>query len=64
MLRYSIQDDGVSNELSQLQKTDDLRVTTASKRTLGRVQACYLVATALATIGWVWLIAWCALQLV
>lgn len=54
----------MSNEISQLEKTDDARGRSASKQTLGRAQAYYLVATVLATIGWVWLIAWCALQLV
>ena len=60
----SIEDDRVSNEIFQFEEADDLHGISASKPMLGRAQACYLVAAALATLGWFWLIAWCALRLV
>jgi hypothetical protein len=53
----------MSNNDLQLEKPG-VQEALASERNLGRAQAIYLVATALATIGWFWLIGWCALQLV
>ena len=52
----------MSNEDLQLEKPD-LQLALA-RGNLGTVQAVYLVATTLATIGWFWFIGWCALQLV
>jgi hypothetical protein len=60
----SIKDDGVSNEIFQLEKTDDGQSALLPERKLGKAQTLYLMATGLATLGWLWLIAWCALQLV
>jgi hypothetical protein len=54
----------VLNEIFQLENTDDVRDAAASKQRSRRAQTCYLIATVLATIAWVWLIAWCALKLV
>jgi len=47
----------MSNEDLQIEKPD-------AQRALAHVHFIYLVTTALATIGWFWLIGWCALQLV
>jgi len=43
---------------------ENLRGILAPQQKSGRVHTTYLVATALATIGWIWFIAWCALQLI
>lgn len=51
------------NEDLQLERPDAEPVL-APERKLGKAQAIYLVATALATIGWFCFIGWCALQLV
>jgi hypothetical protein len=51
----------VSDEVFQ---PDDLRRILAPQQKSVRAHITYLVATALATIGWIWFIAWCALQLV
>jgi hypothetical protein len=64
MRRNSVKDDGVPNEIFQLEKSDGVHSALLQERKLGKAQTLYLLATALATIGWLWLIAWCALQLV
>lgn len=64
MGRSSIKDDGVSNEIFKLEKAGDVHSALLPERKLGKAQTLYLMATGLATFGWLWLIAWCALQLV
>jgi hypothetical protein len=64
MGRKSIKDDGVSNESFQPEKAGDAHNARLPERKLGKAQTLYLLATGFATIGWLWLIAWCALQLV
>jgi len=64
MGRKSIEDDGVSNETFQFEKAGDVHGALLPERKLGKAQTLYLMATGLATIGWLWLIVWCALQLV
>jgi hypothetical protein len=64
MQRNSVKDDGVPNEFSQLEKSERVQSALLRERKLGKAQTLYLLATALATIGWLWLIAWCALKLV
>lgn len=64
MQEKSIEDGDVYNEIFELKQLNDLQIASAPKFALGTAHAVYLVATALATIGWFWLIAWCALQLV
>jgi hypothetical protein len=64
MRRNSIKDDGVSNEFFKPEKPDDVHCDLLRERKIGRAQTLYLLATGLATVGWFWLIAWCALQLV
>lgn len=43
---------------------DDASNDMAPEGSFGVVQAIYLAAIGVATIGWLWLITWCALQLV
>jgi len=57
----STEDNGVSDDVLQ---PENLRGILAPQQKSGRVHTTYLVATALATIGWIWFIAWCALQLI
>jgi hypothetical protein len=64
MRRNSVKDDGVPNEFFQLEKPDGVHSALLQERKFGKAQTLYLLTTALATIGWLWLIAWCALQLV
>ena len=52
------------DERFKLKNTDKLRGALVAEKKSGRVHAIYLVAVGLATIGWFWFIAWCALQLV
>ena len=59
-----IEDDRVPDERFELKNTDKLRTAFVHEKRSGRVHAIYLVAVGLATIGWFWFIAWCALQLV
>jgi len=54
----------VPDERFKLKNTDKLRGALVAEKKSGRVHAIYLVAVGLATIGWFWFIAWCALQLV
>lgn len=53
----------MSDEDWQVEQAD-ARLASAPDRKLGQAQAIYLVASALATMGWFWFIGWCALQLV
>jgi hypothetical protein len=59
-----IEDDGVADERFELKNADKLRGALIPEERSGRVHAIYLAAVGLATIGWFWFIAWCALQLV
>jgi hypothetical protein len=53
----------MSKEDLRIEKPD-VQQAFAPDKNSGRAQAIYLVATALATVGWFWFIGWCALQLV
>jgi hypothetical protein len=52
----------VSEDFFDLKKNDDVRTALVPARRFGR--AIYVAAAGLATLGWFWLIAWCALQLI
>ena len=54
----------MSDELFELKKPDDVRTASVPEAKFGKVHTIYLLAAGLATIGWFWLIAWCALQLI
>jgi hypothetical protein len=53
----------VSHQLFDPEIRDDAPGNAASEGKHGVVQVVYLAAIGVATIGWLWLIAWCALQL-
>jgi hypothetical protein len=53
----------VSDQLFDFKVSDDACTDMVPQRKYGIVQAIYLAAIGVATIGWLWLIAWCALQL-
>jgi hypothetical protein len=55
---------GVSDEPFGPSKTDRARTALVPEGRFGKVHAIYLVAVGLATLGWFWLIAWCALQFI
>ena len=50
----------MSDQLLDFKVPDDVRTDVK----YGIVHASYLAAIGLAMVGWLWLIAWCALQLV
>jgi hypothetical protein len=54
----------VSDQLFDSKVSDDACTDTVPERKYGIVHAIYLAAIGVATIGWLWLIAWCALQLI
>jgi hypothetical protein len=54
----------VSDQLFDSKVSDDACTDTFPERKYGIVHAIYLAAIGVATIGWLWLIAWCALQLI
>ncbi len=54
----------VSDQLFDLKLPDNARTDMVPAGKYGIVHAIYLAAIGVATIGWLWLIAWCALQLI
>ena len=54
----------MSDQLFDFKVADDGRTNMAPERKYGIVHAIYLAAIGVAMIGWLWLIAWCALQLI
>jgi hypothetical protein len=54
----------VSDQLLDFKLPDDVRTDVVADEKYGIVHAGFLAAIGLATVGWLWLIAWCALQLV
>ena len=54
----------MSDQLFDLKVPDDASTDMVPEGKYWLVHAVYLVAIGIATIGWLWLIAWCAMQLV
>jgi hypothetical protein len=54
----------VSDQLLDFKVSDDVRTGVVDDEKYRIVHASYLAAIGLAMVGWLWLIAWCALQLV
>jgi hypothetical protein len=54
----------VSGEIFKPEKNDNAHTALVPEGKFGKVHALYLAAAGLGTIGWVWFIAWCALQLI
>ena len=54
----------VSDQLFDFKVADDGRTNMVPEGKYGIVHAIYLAAIGVAMIGWLWLIAWCALQLI
>jgi hypothetical protein len=54
----------VSDQLFDFKVPDDACTGKVPERKYTVVHAIYLAAIGVATLGWLWLIAWCALQLV
>lgn len=52
----------MSHQLFDFKVPDDVPSNMASEGKHGVVRVVYLAAIGVATIGWLWLIAWCALQ--
>ena len=54
----------MSDRLFDFKIPDDARTDVVADKKYGIVHASYLAAIGLAMVGWLWLIVWCALQLV
>jgi hypothetical protein len=54
----------VSDQLFDFKVPDDASTDMVPEGKYGVAHAIYLAAIGVATIGWLWLIAWCARQLV
>jgi hypothetical protein len=54
----------VSDQLFDFRVSCDAETAMIPERKYGIMHAVYLSAMGIATIGWLWLIAWCALQLI
>jgi hypothetical protein len=54
----------VSDQLLDFKVPEDARTDVVADEKYRIVHASYLAAIGLAMVGWLWLIAWCALQLV
>jgi hypothetical protein len=54
----------VSDQLFGFGVPDDARADIVPERKYGIVYVIYLTAIGLAMIGWLWLVAWCALQFI
>ena len=54
----------MSEQLLDFKVPEDARTDVVADEKYRIVHASYLAAIGLAMVGWLWLIAWCALQLV
>jgi len=63
-LRARIEETCVSDQLFDLKVSDDAGTDMVPERKYEIVHAIYLAAIGVAMIGWLWLLAWCALQLI
>jgi hypothetical protein len=54
----------VSDQLFDFKISGDAGTDMVPERKYGIMHAIYLSAVGVATIGWLWFIAWCALQLI
>ena len=57
-------ENAVSDQLFDFRVSGDAGTDIVPERKYGIMHAIYLSAIGVATIGWLWLIAWCALQLI
>jgi hypothetical protein len=57
-------ENAVSDQLFDFRVSGDAGTDMVPERNYGIMHAIYLSAIGVATIGWLWFIAWCALQLI